>query len=126
MRFIFSKNNQTEAILNDYQSRLRTSNWPAYTGSLGVAMLIGGPIYANTLHTPLGQRDTRNIFIATGVTLLVGSYFYGQWSLHKRENILEKGIQTYNDSVPEPERIQVGLTPTPTGDGGTIKTIVPF
>lgn len=126
LRFLLKKQGQAEAMLNSYQSRLKSSRIPAYTGTLGLILAVGGPMYAGTLDTPLGQRDTRTIFVASGIALALGSYIYGQWAFKSKENILENAVNSYNDSVPEPEQIRVELTPLPTGSGGEIKTQVPL
>lgn len=113
-------------MLNNYQSALSASKIPAYTGSLGIALAIGGPLYASTLSSPVGKDDTRKIFLFSGITLAIGSYFFGQWALHSKEKTLEKAVDTYNDAMPEPERIRIQLTPLPTGDGGEVKTYLPL
>ena len=120
------KFSQAETLLNDYQAQLRASNWPAYVGTLGIVAAIGGSIYANTLTTPLGQRDTRYTFILSGLFLVVSSYAYGQIAIVQKEKTLEKAVDTYNDAVPNVDRIRVDLGPVSTGTGGEIKTEVPF
>lgn len=121
-----AKFSQAEVMLNDYQSRLKSSNWPAYLGTAGLVATIGGSIYANTLTTPLGQRDTRYTFILSGLFMVVSSYAYGQFALVQTEKTLEKAVDTYNDAVPNVDRIRVDLGPASTGTGGEIKTQVPF
>ncbi|MBI3544551.1 MAG: hypothetical protein HY075_14870, partial [Deltaproteobacteria bacterium] len=86
----------------------------------------GGSLYASTKASPLGNRDTRNTFLFSGLLLAITGYGYGQYALKAKEKMLEKAVETYNDTVPEPERIRVELMPLPTGDGGEIKTQVPF
>lgn len=113
-------------MLNDYQAGIKSANWPAYAGTLGVAAAIGGTIYANALQTPLGQRDTRYTFILSGLVLAVGSYAYGQFAMARNEKVLEKAVDTYNDAVPNVDRIRVDFGPVFTGSGGEIKTQVPF
>ncbi len=113
-------------MLNDYQSRLKTSFIPAYIGSFGLALAIGGSLYAGTKGNPLGNRDTRNAFLFSGLFLAFGGYGYGHFIAKEKEKTLEKAIENYNDAVPEPERIRVDLMPLPSGTGGEIKTSVPF
>lgn len=126
LRNVFKPVPQAEAMLNDYQSRLRSSSIPAYTATLGIAMAIGGPIYANSRETYLGQRDTRYAFLLSGLFLVVASYAYGQFAIVQKEKTLEKAVDTYNDSVPDQERIRVDLRPVTDGTGGEIRTLVPF
>lgn len=126
LRFLLKKNPDAETLLNSYQNQLNASLIPAYTGALGIAMAVGGPLYAATLHSPLGQRDTRNVFLYSGIFMVAASYLYGQWAVSHKEKTLEKAVETYNDAVPEPERIRVELTPLPSGNGGEIKTQIPF
>ncbi len=126
MRFVLKKTSQSEEMLNDYQSRLKTSFIPAYVGSLGLATAIGGSIYAGTISNQLGNRDTRNGFLFGGLFLAIAGYGYGQFALKQKEKTLEKAVETYNDAVPEPERVRIDLMPLPTGSGGEIKTQVPF
>lgn len=126
MRSVFKTVPQSEAMLNDYQSRLRSSSIPAYTATLGIVMAIGGPIYANSRTTYLGQRDTRYAFLLSGLFLVVASYAYGQFALVQKEKTLDKAVNTYNDSVPDLERIRVDVRPITDGSGGEIRTQVPF
>lgn len=126
MRFILKSQTHSEVLLNDYQSRLKASYLPAYIGTAGLALAIGGPLYAGTISNPLGQRDTRNVTIFAGLFLAIAGYGYGQYALKEKEKTLEKAINTYNDAVPEPERIRVDLLPVSNGTGGEIKTQVPF
>jgi hypothetical protein len=126
LRFLLKNNNQSEVMLNDYQSRLRAPRFTAFTGLLGVALLIGGPLYASHITSELGRSDTRLAFIIGGSVLLAGSYFYGRHLVEEKEKTLEKAVGTYNDAVPEAEKIRVEITPAPTGTGGEIKTLVPF
>lgn len=126
MRFVLKKNSQSEQMLNDYQSKLKTSYIPAYTASLGIAMAIGGPLYASTLQSPLGQRDTRALLLFPGIFLAVASYAYAQYAIKVKEKTLEKAVEAYNDSAPAIDKVRVGLTPVSTGTGGEIKTQVPF
>jgi hypothetical protein len=126
LRTVFKNVPQSEALLNNYQSKLQSSAIPAYVATLGVALAVGGPIYANTLDSHLGQRDTRYGFLLSGVLLAVASYAYGQFAIVQKENVLEKAINNYNDSVPNAERIRVDVGPLPDGSGGEIRTQVPF
>lgn len=126
MRFVLKKSSEAEVLLNDYQGRLRSRSLPAYMGTVGLVLAVGGPLYAGTISSPLGQRDTRNITLFTGLFLAVAGYGYGQFLLKQKEKTLEKAIDTYNDAVPESERIRVDLMPLPSGTGGEIKTQVPF
>jgi|GEM_PF-1725517 len=126
LRKLFKKSPQAEEMLNNYQSRLTTLRWPAITGSIGVASMITGVIYASQLDTQLGRRDTRLVMIGAGASLILASYAYGQLGRHLNEKNLEKAVETYNDSVPKEERIQVSITPTENVSGGMIQTLVPF
>lgn len=89
-------------------------------------MAVGGPLYASTLRTDLGRRDTRAVLFFSGLFLLIASYTYGQYAIKRKEKTLEKAVSNYNDSAPILEKVQVGLTPVSTGTGGEIKTQVPF
>lgn len=113
-------------MLDDYQNRLKLSRIPGFVGTAGLALAVGGSLYSATIASPLGNRDTRTAFLFGGILLAVVGYGYGQYALKAKEKVLEKAIDTYNDAVPEPERIRVDLTPLPTGTGGEIKTVVPF
>lgn len=127
LRFLFKKNLDSEALLNDYQSQIKASFIPAYVGTFGILLAaIGGGIYASSLQSELGQRDTRNVLLPVGLLLTIGGYAYGQYAIKEKEKTLEKAVKTYNDAVPELERIRIELTPLPSGNGGEIKTQVPF
>ncbi|MBI2606311.1 MAG: hypothetical protein HYW49_09555 [Deltaproteobacteria bacterium] len=128
LRPVLRKNADSETLLNSYQTGLKTTRVPAYFGTLGLVALIGGPIYAAALdeNHPVGKHDIRRVALLGGVGVLVGSYFFGKYVIHNNEKNLEKAVQTYNDSASGMEKIQVGFTPLSTGDGGQIKTIVPF
>jgi len=126
LRPVIKKNAQSEDLLNNYQTSLKSQRWTAYTGSLGLVMAAGGSIYANTLKNPIAQRDTRNMLLFPGLFLAVGSYVYGQLAIRNNEKTLEKAVDTYNDSAPTTEKIRVGLAPLSNDTGGEIKTQVPF
>jgi hypothetical protein len=126
LRQVFKKVPQAEAMLNDYQSRLKSSRWPAYVGTLGIATAVGGAVYAGTLQSSLGQRDTRYAFLLSGLFLAVAAYSYGQYAIVQKEKVLEKAVNTYNDAVPGVDRITVDFGPVTTGTGGQVQTIVPF
>ncbi len=127
LRVVLRKNPDSEEILNSYQHHLRTSKIPAYFGTAGLLSLIIGPIYASTLdESPLGKRDTRYISLLGGAGVLFGSYFWGIWNINKNEKRLVGAVDGYNQAIDRSEQIQVNFTPTPSGDGGQIKTIVPF
>ncbi len=126
MRFVLKKSSQAETLLNDYQSRLKSSFAPAYVSTAGILIAITGPLYASSLKLGQDQKWTRLGTIIGGVFLAVGGYAYGQYALNQKEKTLEKAVETYNDAVPEPERVRIDLMPLPTGSGGEIKTQVPF
>jgi len=125
LRQVLTKNPDAEALLNDYQGRLRASYIPAYTATLGAAMAIAGPLYAGTIKSLEGQSDTRALIMWPGIALLVGSYLYGQYALWRKEKTLENAVETYNHAVSDTDRIRVELTPTARGTGGEVKTLVP-
>lgn len=125
LRMVLKNNSQSEAMLNDYQSQLKSATLPAYLGTLGLALAISGRFYAGTLNDP-GRRDTQMLMVYPGLALAIGSYIYAQLNIKKKENILEDAVNKYNAAAPEKERIRVDLLPLPTGDGGEIKTQVPF
>ena len=126
LRHVLRKNSQSEYLLNRYQSSLKASNIPAYFGTGGAIGLAVGLIYASKIESPLGKRDTKTIVLPLGIGMILGSYFFGQYFISSNQKTLEKAVDTYNDAAEEKERIQVGFTPMTNGDGGQIKTIVPF
>ncbi|MEW6055375.1 MAG: hypothetical protein AB1540_02075 [Bdellovibrionota bacterium] len=112
--------------MNDYQGRLKTSLIPAYVGTFGGLLVLGGGIiYSDNVPSNVGRRDTRYAFMLSGLFLVLAGYGYGQYALKEKEKALEKAVKIYNDSVPAPERVRVTVTPTGDG-GGEIKTEVPF
>lgn len=123
---VLKSNSQAEEMLNDYQNRLKLSRISGYVATFGLALALGGTLYSTSVHGALGNRDTRAGFLFSGLLLAVGGYGYGLFALKEKEKVLEKAIETYNDSAPEPEKIRVNLVPVPTGTGGEVKTIVPF
>ncbi len=126
LRVVFKKYNPSEELLNSYQQNLRSSKIPAYFGTVGLLSLIIGPVYASTIDNTIGKRDTRYATIFGGASVLLGSYFWGIWNINRNENRLSSSVDQYNQAVDRAEQIQVNFTPTQTGDGGQIKTIVPF
>lgn len=126
LRTVVKTVSQSETLLNDYQTRLKSSSVPAYTATFGIAAAIGGSIYSNSIESNLGRRDTKYAFLLSGLFLTVASYAYGQFAIVQKEKVLEKAVNTYNDSVPEVERIRVDVAPLSDGSGGEIKTQVPF
>ncbi len=126
LRPVFKKFSEPTSLLDDYQAQLRTSYIPAYVGSAGLALALGGTIYASQLKTPLGQRDTRYSFLFAGALLAVSSYAYNQFLFTKKERTLAKAVDTYNNLAPDSEKISVQITPNSNVDGGEIRTLVPF
>lgn len=126
LRPLFTKNQQSLSLLNTYQNQAKKNYWPAWTASFGAGLLVGGNIYANSLSSPVGQSDTRLLFVSAGVFFIVSSLLYGQFAVKAREKTLQSAIDHYNDSAPQTEKIKVFLTPVVTGTGGEVKTLVPF
>ncbi len=125
LRFVLKKNSQSEAMLNDYQGQLKSATLPAYIGTLGLAMAISGRFLAGTKNDP-GRRDTTYALVYPGILLAVSSYIYAQLGIKSKESVLEDAVNNYNTTASEKEKIRVDLLPLPTGDGGEIKTQVPF
>ena len=126
LRQVLRNSPQSEIMLNEYQGNLKSSKVPAYLGTVGLLVLVGGPIYASSLDSEIGASDTRTLSILTGAGILVSSYLFGKFSIKQNEAHLESAVEKYNQSVDKNEQINVSLSPTPMGDGGQIKTIVPF
>lgn len=127
LRVVLRKYSPSEEILNTYQKNLQSTKLPAYFGTVGLLSIIIGPIYAGTLEeSPLGRRDTRYVSLLGGAGILLGSYFWGITNINRNEARLADAVNDYNKSVDRAEQIQVNFTPTQSGDGGEIKTIVPF
>lgn len=127
LRVVLRKYSPSEEMLNTYQKNLQSSKIPAYFGTVGLLSIIIGPIYASTLdESPLGKRDTRYVTLLGGASVLLGSYFWGITNINRNEARLSSAVSDYNNAVDRSEQIQVNFTPTQSGTGGEIKTIVPF
>lgn len=126
LRRALKTNPQSEEILNRYQSNLKVSRITAYTGTFGLLTFIGGPLYSTQIENPTARNDVRKVSLYAGATLLIGSYLFGKWNYHSNERTLQSAVDVYNNAASQNDRITVDLTPTATGDGGQIKTIVPF
>ncbi len=126
LRIVLKKHAQSEQLLNLYQNNLKASKWPAYIGSAGLGIALGGFIYANTLENPKDQTIARYSALAVGFAIAFGAYSYGQYAIKNNDRILENAVARYNKDVNKEEKIQVKFAPTTTGLGGEIKTEVPF
>lgn len=108
LRFLLKKQPQSEALLNEYQNTLKYSRWPAYFGSLGLLIAIGGSIASVYLvQPPKDQKPARMISIASGITLLLASYAYGQHIIYMNEKRLQEALTTYNAQIDAKDRIQL-------------------
>lgn len=126
LRPVLKNNSESLELLNRYQDNLYASWIPAYTGTLGILMLIGGPIYANQIASPVGQHDTRKILVYSGISVIIGGYFFGQWSIKRNERRLEKAIDAYNRTANDYDKLSVGLAPNPSEPGARVDAIIPF
>jgi hypothetical protein len=120
---IIKGNAEAEHLLADYQAGTKTRAWLAYTGSAGVAIILGGIFASPHLSdTRVGQRNVRFAFTAGGVATILGSYLWGRLSLNRNEDNLKKAVDTYNKTAPSDKRISWGVDLVP---GGTqLKTEV--
>lgn len=100
LRPAFKSNPEAERLLNEYQSSLKSPNWPAYVGTLGLVMTVGGIIAAPSMHPRrVGQRNIRYAFTGTGVGIIVGSYIWGQQRRIANEETLNSAIAAYNSGI---------------------------
>lgn len=120
---IIKGNPEAERLLADYQAGTKTKTWLAYTGTLGVAVILGGIFASPQLSdTRVGQRNVRFAFTAGGVGIILCSYLWGRLSMSRNEDNLKKAVDTYNGSAPADKKISWGIDVVP--GGSQLKTEV--
>ncbi len=118
LRFLFKKNSESENLLDSYQKGRRSMGWYPYVGSLGIATVIGGSIYAGTIEgTAIEQRNIRIAFLFGGLAIAAGSYWLSKKNMASNEKTLENAIDHYNDNAPESEKIRMNVAPLVGPDG---------
>jgi hypothetical protein len=106
LRFVLSKNPKSLELLNDYQKTLRYSRWPAYVGSVGLVIAAGGAIFSTRIQPAEHQRPVRMISIASGISIMLASYAYGQHLMYVNESSLVEALAEYNQAAEAKDRIK--------------------
>ncbi len=114
MRTIIKDNPEAERFLGDYQAGIKTKAWLAYTGTLGVGVILAGIFASPSLSdTRVGQKNTRLAFTAGGISIILGSYLWGRWSMSRNEKNLKNAVDSYNSAAPADKKITWGVDIAP-------------
>ncbi len=87
------------ALLEHYESNRRRARISAYTGSLGLGLMIFSPMIARWVT----QTDTQSVqatLRTVGLAITAGGFIYGFTVLRTNEALIPKAVETYNKNHP--------------------------
>ena len=90
--------NDPEAIrsLEIYQKNRKTARVAAYTGTIGILLILSGLIFSPKLPSDRAHSRFKAAAVWGGTALTAGSFIYSFGRLKSNENNLENAINAYN------------------------------
>ncbi|MEN9723908.1 MAG: hypothetical protein RJB38_1894 [Pseudomonadota bacterium] len=114
LRMLLEKVPSARDELDRYQANRRSLSTLAFTGMAGILIAVMGPRFADS-------TGSKNLMIAGGLSLTLGSFAFGRSRLAANEQHLDRAIHLFNEQNPEdpislkkPEERQ----PPPSGPSG--------
>ena len=91
---------EADSILQNYQNNRIKSKISAYTGTVGLLLLIfSGPISQS--FNVSNQNQLRSILVWSGLALSAGGFFYSFTLLKSNESLIPEAVNAYNKAHPD-------------------------
>ena len=96
LKYFVQSDPDAEKMLNDYQKNREKSRISAYTGTVGILLLVFAPMLSRTLFSSDSRDSAFKVMQLTGVTLAAGGFIYSFTLLRTNESLISKAVDSYN------------------------------